>query len=132
MIITEVSNMFNISVDTLRYYERIGLLPPVKRNSSGYREYSEQDCNWVFFVKNMRNAGISVEALVEYVNLFQQGDSTIPSRKAILMEQREVLEKRAQEILSTLDRLDKKIEVYEEHIVKFEQKLQQEPDPAIR
>ena len=49
MKINEVSKLYDISADTLRYYERIGLIPPVTRNESGIRDYSETDCNWVQF-----------------------------------------------------------------------------------
>ncbi|GHU55200.1 hypothetical protein FACS189442_2460 [Spirochaetia bacterium] len=69
----------------------------------------------------MRNAGITVEALTEYVSLSQQGASTIPARKALLVEQRAALAKRSQEILETLTRLDKKIDGYEERLLKYEQ-----------
>ena len=121
MTIAEVSKKYELSIDTLRYYERIGLLPPVKRGRGGFREYDEEACNWVYFIKCMRNAGITVEALTEYVLLFQQGASTIPARKALLIEQREVLAKRVQELQGTLDRLDKKIDGYEERLLKYEQ-----------
>ncbi|GMO14858.1 MAG: MerR family transcriptional regulator [Treponemataceae bacterium] len=120
MTIAEVGKKFELSVDTLRYYERIGLLPPIMRNASGFRDYGEEACNWVYFIKCMRNAGVSVEALTEYVSLFQQGASTIPARKALLVEQREALAKRSQEILDTLARLDKKIDGYEERLLKYE------------
>ena len=76
MTIAEVSKRYEIPVDTLRYYERIGLLPPVNRAKSGFRDYTEGDCQWVSFIKCMRAAGIPVEALIDYVALFQQGDST--------------------------------------------------------
>ena len=74
MKINEVSKLYDISADTLRYYERIGLIPPVTRNESGIRDYSEADCNWVQFAKCMRGAGLSVESLIEYVTLFGEGD----------------------------------------------------------
>ncbi|GHV78096.1 MerR family transcriptional regulator [Spirochaetia bacterium] len=121
MTIAEVGKKYDLSVDTLRYYERIGLLPPVKRNSGGFRDYGEEECNWVYFIKCMRNAGITIEALTEYVSLSGQGVSTIPARKALLVEQRAVLAKRSQEILDTLARLDKKIDGYEERFLKYEQ-----------
>ncbi|GHU22065.1 MerR family transcriptional regulator [Spirochaetia bacterium] len=121
MTIAEVGKKYELSIDTLRYYERIGLLPPVKRGRGGFREYDEEACNWVYFIKCMRNAGITVEALTEYVALFQQGASTIPARKALLVEQRELLAKRSQEIVETLARLDKKIDGYEERLLKYEQ-----------
>ncbi len=70
MLIAEVSKKYDIAADTLRYYERIGLIPPVNRNSSGRRDYTEEDCNWVYFIKCMRSAGLSIEVLVEYVTMF--------------------------------------------------------------
>lgn len=123
MTISEVSRKFGLSADTLRYYERIGLIPKVHRNSSGIRDYREQDCNWVAFIKCMRAAGLSIEALVDYVAMFQQGDSTIEARKHLLMEQRELLAERISNMQATLDRLDKKIEVYEEKVLLKEAEL---------
>ena len=73
MKIAEVSKRYGLSADTLRYYERIGLLPGVTRNASGIRDYSEQDCARVEFVKCMRAASVSIEALIEYMDLFEQG-----------------------------------------------------------
>ena len=86
MTIAQVSQKYGVSADTLRYYERIGLLPPVGRTKSGIRDYTEEDCNWVNFIKCMRSAGLPVETLIEYVGLFGQGDETIPARKELLME----------------------------------------------
>lgn len=114
---------YGLTADTLRYYERVGLLPHVHRNQSGIRDYTEQDCGWVEFIKCMRGAGIQVEALIEYVELFQQGASTQEARKQILIEQREQLFARMQEMQQTLDRLDRKIEHYEKCMKQAEQKL---------
>ena len=86
MTIAEVSRAYGLTADTLRYYERVGLLPHVHRNQSGIRDYTEQDCGWVEFIKCMRGAGIQVEALIEYVELFQQGASTQEARKQILIK----------------------------------------------
>lgn len=74
MTIAEVAKEYNISADTLRYYERIGLLPAVNRTQGGIRDYNEADCRWVEFIKCMRSAGLSVEALTEYVMLAQKGN----------------------------------------------------------
>lgn len=112
MKINEVSKLYDISADTLRYYERIGLVPPVTRNESGIRDYSENDCNWVKFAKCMRAAGISVESLIEYVALFGQGDATRAARKEILLEERAKLEERIQQMQATLDKLNNKIDHY--------------------
>ncbi len=112
MKINEVSKLYDISADTLRYYERIGLVPPVTRNESGIRDYSETDCNWVQFAKCMRAAGISVESLIEYVALFAQGDATRAARKEILIEERAKLLERMQQMQATLDKLNNKIDNY--------------------
>ncbi len=112
MRINEVSKLYDISADTLRYYERIGLVPPVTRNESGIRDYSENDCNWVQFAKCMRAAGISVESLIEYVALFGQGDATRAARKEILLEERAKLVERIQQMQATLDKLNNKIDHY--------------------
>ena len=76
MKIAEVSKRYGVSTDTLRYYERIGLLRHVPRNKSGIRDYDEASCNAVEFVKCMRDAGMSIESLVEYMELLEQGDET--------------------------------------------------------
>lgn len=114
MTIAEVSKQYNIPVDTLRYYERIGLLPPVNRAKSGFRDYTEGDCQWVSFIKCMRAAGIPVEALIDYVTLFQQGDSTREARRQILVEQRDLLQARVDEQLRTLEYLSRKIQSYDQ------------------
>ena len=123
MTIAQVSQKYGVSADTLRYYERIGLLPPVGRTKSGIRDYTEEDCNWVNFINCMRSAGLPVETLIEYVGLCGQGDETIPARKELLMEQRRQLAARIGEMQAVLDRLDKKIEGYESHLLKAERSL---------
>lgn len=122
MRIAEVVEQYDISADTLRYYERIGLLRPVKRNASGVRDYGEEDCARISFVKCMRGANVSIEALIEYMQLFDEGDSTLEARKAILIEQRAEAQKRLDKIQAGLDRLDYKIAHYDELIAKREQK----------
>ena len=123
MRIAEVSKKFDISADTLRYYERIGLLPHVHRNESGVRDYDEQDLARVKFVKCMRGANVSIEALIEYMQLFEEGDSTLAARKAILEEQRDAVRKRMAEMQAGLDRLDYKIAHYENLIVEYERQM---------
>lgn len=113
MTIKEVSEKFNISQDTLRYYERIGMIPPVTRTSGGVRTYQKTDINWVELAICMRSAGLPVEVMIEYVKLFQEGDSTIPARLQLLIDQREVLREQRKQIDATLDRLNYKIARYE-------------------
>ena len=125
MKIAEVSERYGISLDTLRYYERIGLIPPVHRNNGGIRDYNDLDLRRVEFIKCMRSAGLSIEVLIEYVALVQQGDDTIEARKGILKEQRELLLARMNELQKTLDVLDHKIDVYENAVLKKEKGIVQ-------
>lgn len=112
MTIKEVSEQFDISQDTLRYYERVGMIPPVTRTSSGIRNYQKTDLDWVELALCMRKAGLPVEAMIEYVRLTQEGDATIPARLQLLQEQRESLLEQQQKIQATLNRLDYKIRRY--------------------
>lgn len=112
MTIAEVSKKYSMPEDTLRYYERIGLLPPVHRTKGGIRDFQEEDCRWVEFVHCMRNAGLSIEVLIEYLRLFQLGDTTVSARQTLLVEQRELLQKKIADMQETLVRLDYKIENY--------------------
>ncbi|PLT46680.1 MerR family transcriptional regulator [Paenibacillus sp. FSL W8-1187] len=124
MTISEVSERFGLSQDTLRYYERIGLIPPVRRSASGIRDYGEEDLKWIDFVKCMRQkAGLPVEMLIEYLALFQQGDGTLDARKTLLVEQRGRLAEKIDDMTSTLRRLDDKIARYEQTIGGKEQAL---------
>lgn len=123
MTISEVSKKYEISTDTLRYYERIGLIPKVGKNKSGNRDFTEVDCNWVEFIKCMRGAGISVESLIDYVKLFQGGDNTIKARKQILIEEYEILTKKIEKLRETQERLKLKIEYYDKNILEYEERL---------
>ena len=123
MTIAEVSRKYDLSQDTLRYYERIGLIPPVHRNASGFRDYTEQDCNRVEFIRCMRSAGLPIESLIEYMHLYMDGDHTMEARKAILVEERDNLAGRIAEMQSTLDRLNRKIENYESLILEREKHM---------
>lgn len=123
MTIKEVSSKYEISQDTLRYYERIGLIPHVNRNKSGIRNYTKEDCKWIEFAKCMRSAGLPIEVLIEYVELFQQGEETAESRKNLLIEQRNQLILRIEEMNKTLERLNFKIQRYDNVVIKKEKEL---------
>lgn len=116
MTITEVSRQYDISPDTLRYYERIGLIPPVPRSKSGIRDYDKMSCQWIELMKCMRAAGVQIEALIEYVALYRQGDETMGARKAILVEQRAQLLARMADMQASLDRLNEKIQRYKQDL----------------
>lgn len=126
MTISEVSEKYGLPADTLRYYEKVGLIPPVHRKESGIRDYTPQDCGWVEFIKCMRGAGLSIETLIEYVALFRRGNRTLQKRKNLLIQERDALAARIADMQQVLKRLNYKIEVYEEKIVSCEKKLLKE------
>jgi len=114
MTIAEVSKKYDLTTDTLRYYEKIGLLNDVPRTESGIRNYDENSCRRIEFIKCMRGAGVEIEVLIEYMSLFEKGKSTVKARKKLLEEQREKLLEKQKNINETVDRLNYKISLYEE------------------
>ena len=116
MQIAEVCRKYNITADTIRYYEKIGLLPKIPRTKNGIRDFDEEACKWIEFIKCMRNAGMEIEILLEYVNLFKKGKSTVQERRCLLEEQREKLIEKQNNISATIKRLDYKLELYDDII----------------
>lgn len=91
MTIREIAAKTNMSTDTLRYYERIGLLPPVPRNAAGIRNYDEYFVNFINFIKKLKASEMSLEHIIDYIRLAEMGDATIQERKKLLAEARETL-----------------------------------------
>ena len=118
MTIKEVCKQFNISADTLRYYERVGIIPKVKRTKGGIRDYSEEDISWVENAICMRSAGVPVEMLIEYVKLYQEGDNTLEARRDLLIEARVEVQNKIDQYVETLNKLNFKISRYEEAVKK--------------
>ncbi|SDI74420.1 stress response transcriptional regulator NmlR [Streptococcus equinus] len=123
MNIKKVSEQTGVSADTIRYYERIGLLPRVRRNKSGIRDFSEQDIATLEFIRCFRRAGMSVESLIEYMNLVEQGEGTEEARMHLLQEQRDKLDARIDELLATRNRMDYKIKNYQNKLLEKEGSL---------
>jgi len=116
MTIKEVSEKYGISQDTLRYYERVGVIPDVKRTSGGIRNYSDEDLRWVCLAKCMRNSGLPLEMMVRYVQLTKEGEKTIPDRMQLLIEQRDALIAQKNQIDEAIERLNNNIARYEARI----------------
>ena len=116
MTIGEVSRKYNITEDTLRYYEKVGLIDAVQKNKSGIRDYGETSISQVEFVKCMRCANIPIEALKRYMDLYKKGDKTINERRNILLEQKENVEAQIHELEAAKKRLEYKIELYDKRI----------------
>ena len=116
MTIKEVSEKYGISQDTLRYYERVGVIPDVKRTSGGIRNYSDEDLRWVCLAKCMRNSGLPLESMIRYVQLTKEGEKTVPDRMNLLIEQREALLLQKKQIDEAIERLTHSIARYEARI----------------
>ena len=123
MNIKKVSEVTGISADTIRYYERIGLIPPVTRQPKGKRDFTEREIGLLEFVRCFRKAGVSVEALIDYVALIEEGEGTEEARLAILKEQAEKLDDRLAVFLAARERLAYKIDNYQELISQREKEL---------
>jgi DNA-binding transcriptional MerR regulator len=114
MTIKEAAKITGISIDNLRYYERIGLVPEVPRTESGIRNYDEMAISWIEFAMRFKKAGVSLEAIREYIQLALQGLSTKDARLEILLETKAELEKKLKDIQETLDVVNYKIDTYEQ------------------
>ena len=114
MTIREVSERFGVTPDTLRYYEKTGMIPPVTRSAGGMRDYTEADLQWVQLAKCMRASGLSIRAMVQYAQLYQMGDETITERLELLLSQRDELLEKREKIDAALLWLERKIDRYQD------------------
>lgn len=113
MTIREVAAKTNMSTDTLRYYERIGLLPPVPRNAAGIRNYDEYFVNFINFIKKLKASGMSLEHIIDYIRLAEMGDATIQERKKLLAEARETLLEKINSLQLVAELADYQLRNYE-------------------
>lgn len=118
LTITQMSVKYPIKADTLRYYERIGLIPNVPRSANGHRIYPEYLQSWIEMIICLRHSGISIEKLIEYVQLMKQGDSTLKTREDLLVEQRDLLLEKQRNLQRSIDRLSHKISLYQSGKIK--------------
>ena len=113
MTIRQVCDRFGLTPDTLRYYEKTGVIPPVNRSASGVRDYDAEALSWVENAVCMRSAGVPVERIAEYVRLFQAGDSTIAARRDLLAGVREELLEQRRQLDGEIELLSFKIGRYD-------------------
>jgi len=107
--IHEVAELTGLSIDTLRYYERIGLLEPVTRASSGHRRYSQKDVDWIGLLINLRETGMPLAQMQHFAALRRQGDATAAERLSILEQHQQALEQQMQKLQHHMAALEKKI-----------------------
>lgn len=120
MKISEVSRKFDISIQTLRYYERLHVIPPVPRDENGFRDYRKSDLAWIHYVQALRRSGVSIQSIQKYVRLVPKGVATRDSRKAILLEQRQKLLNQRALIDDALAHMDHKLSVYDDYVIALE------------
>ncbi len=114
MTIKQVCERYGLTPDTLRYYEKIGVIPQVRRSASGIRDYSEQDIGWVENAVCLRNAGVPVDSIVQYVKLFQAGDETIAARRDLLSRALDDLLDQRSQLNAAIQRLSYKVRRYDQ------------------
>ncbi|MGT2785079.1 MerR family transcriptional regulator [Streptococcus merionis] len=111
--ITQVSEIYDIKPNTIRYYERIGLLPKIPRKSSGNRYFTDDLNKWLEMVICLRHSGVSIEVLIDYCQLLMQGEKTVKAREELLREQLNTLLNKQKNLQRSIDRLQHKIGLYE-------------------
>jgi DNA-binding transcriptional MerR regulator len=114
LTITEVAGTTGLSPDTLRYYEKAGLISPVGRSSGGQRRYAAADLAWIEFLLRLRDTGMSIAGMQQFAGLRRGGDSTVPGRLALLREHRARLIARIRRLQESGRALDDKISHYEQ------------------
>ncbi|WP_226527338.1 MerR family transcriptional regulator [Metabacillus niabensis] len=110
--IQQVANETGLSLHTLRYYERIGLLDPIARNESGHRRYRMENLEWIILLIRLRSTDMPIAKMKEFADLVRQGDSTIAKRVDLLEDHQRKLNKQMEEIQATLLALDEKLNYY--------------------
>ncbi|EKV56110.1 MerR family transcriptional regulator [Brachyspira hampsonii] len=110
MTISEVSQLTGLSKDTLRYYEKIGVIPEIGRSKSGIRNYSEYNLKCIEFSKSMRDLGISIDSIIKYIKLYKKGKNTINERKSILINERDLMQIHFNDLKIKLEKLNQKLE----------------------
>jgi MerR family transcriptional regulator, aldehyde-responsive regulator len=123
MNVKEASMLTGVSTDTIRYYEKEGLIPLIERNDSGNREIDEKIIRRITFAKQMRAAGISVKSLKEYIDLVDDADDNSEKQKSILRDQIADMEERRDDIQFAINHLNYKLEHYDDHMRQTEDEL---------
>lgn len=110
--ISEVAAITGLTAHTLRWYERIGLMPHVDRSHTGQRRFTNRDLDWLAFVGKLRLTGMPVADMVRYAELLREGEHTFDERQELLEATRRDVKTRIAELQDTLAVLDHKIDFY--------------------
>lgn len=112
MEIKEIVKITKLKAHTLRYYESLGLIKSIERNSSGNRVYSEKDIIWIEFLKRLKNTGMKIREMLKYSELRNQGDKTISERKNMLIAHSKFISAEIEKLTETQKYINEKIEIY--------------------
>lgn len=116
----DVAKLMDIPVSTIRYYEKIGIIPPIERDENGYRIYTNSTLNWIYLMKSLRNAGLSIDSLQEFSRLSKETGEERRKQKQVLTNQLNELDAKIVEMTRVRKLLAYKIETYDEHLAKFQ------------
>jgi DNA-binding transcriptional MerR regulator len=105
----DVAELFDISISTIRYYEKIGIIPPIERDENGYRIYTKSTLNWIYLMKSLRNAGLSIESLQEFSRLSQKQGEERKQQKQVLRDQLQEIDEKIAELQRVRKLLNYKI-----------------------
>ncbi len=111
--IAEASSATGVAADTLRYYERAGVMPSINRTAGGQRNYSADDLGWITFVRRLRATGMSMQHIARYTDMVRQGEGTVADRRRFIEDHRATVASAIEELTDVLAVLDRKIEHYE-------------------
>jgi len=112
LTIQQAAEKTGVTTYTLRYYEDVGILPGIQRNSSGHRTYDDQDLGWISWIKLLRSSGMPIETIREFVELTRSGNDSIPARCEILDAHRQKIRSRIEKLQGFLVKLDDKLQFY--------------------
>ncbi len=130
LTIQQMAQQTELSVHTLRYYERIGLIHPIARADNGHRRYSADDIGWIEFLKKLRATGMPISQMQRYAQLQAQGEHTIHERLAMLEAHQRALEDKIAELMQYMETINYKVNLYREIAAKYEREGLPEPEYA--
>ena len=119
MNIKQFSKLTGLSVHTLRYYEKIGLMPDIKRDINDYRDYSKEDIEWVNFINKVKTTGMSIVDMQAFAELKKEGECNIPQRIEILERHKKHIENVLKNTRETLEKIDFKLDCYKKNVKKI-------------
>ncbi|MFJ7978323.1 MerR family transcriptional regulator [Peribacillus sp. NPDC096379] len=120
--INEVEKMYDIPSSTLRFYEKEGILPKINRNSNGRRIYKEEELEWLELVMALKDTGMALETIKEYLAMSHEGDETLEQRRSILLEHKQSVERQLAITLKHFEKINRKITLYDVLVLKKEPK----------